>query len=60
MLGKGHKVMKVSRRDLPFVIAQGHPRCDDRCLHHDYRGNGGIAVLPPAGSAGVHRGAEHT
>ena len=26
MLGKeGHKVMKVSRRDLPFVIAQGIP-----------------------------------
>ena len=60
MLGKeGHKVMKVSRRDLPFVIAQG--------IHGATTVASTMIIAEMAGLlfchrriGGVHRGAEHT
>lgn len=61
MLGKeGHKVMKVSRRDLPFVIAQGIHGATTVASTMIIAEMAGIAVFATGGIGGVHRGAEHT
>lgn len=52
MLGKeGHKVMKVSRRDLPFVIAQGIHGATTVASTMIIAEMAGLLFLPPAGSA---------
>lgn len=61
MLGKeGHNVMKVSRRDLPFVIAQGIHGATTVASTMIIAEMAGIAVFATGGIGGVHRGAEHT
>lgn len=41
LLGReGHNVTKVSRRDLPFVVAAREKWRDYRCINHDYCSTG--------------------
>lgn len=61
LLGKeGHKVAKVSRRDLPFIVAAGKHGATTVASTMIIAEMAGIHVFATGGIGGVHRGAEHT
>lgn len=61
LLGKeGHAVTKVSRRDLPFVVAAGINGATTVASTMIIAAMAGIKVFATGGIGGVHRGAEHT
>lgn len=61
LLGKeGHKVAKVSRRDLPFIVAAGQHGATTVASTMIIAEMAGIHVFATGGIGGVHRGAEHT
>ncbi|HDT5146117.1 TPA: pseudouridine-5'-phosphate glycosidase [Klebsiella michiganensis] len=57
---KGHNVAKVSRRDLPFVVAAGLNGATTVASTMIIAAMAGIKVFATGGIGGVHRGAEHT
>lgn len=61
LLGReGHNVAKVSRRDLPFVVAAGLNGATTVASTMIISAMAGIKVFATGGIGGVHRGAEHT
>lgn len=61
LLGKeGHKVTKVSRRDLPFVVAAGQHGATTVASTMIIAALAGIKVFATGGIGGVHRGAQET
>lgn len=61
LLGReGHNVAKVSRRDLPFVVAAGLNGAITVASTMIIAAMAGIKVFATGGIGGVHRGAEHT
>ncbi|MER1975355.1 pseudouridine-5'-phosphate glycosidase [Pseudocitrobacter faecalis] len=61
LLGRdGHSVAKVSRRDLPFVVAAGINGATTVASTMIIAALAGIKVFATGGIGGVHRGAEHT
>ncbi|HFV7018950.1 TPA: pseudouridine-5'-phosphate glycosidase, partial [Escherichia coli] len=61
LLGReGHNVTKVSRRDLPFVVAAGKNGATTVASTMIIAALAGIRVFATGGIGGVHRGAEHT
>ncbi|PLL56726.1 pseudouridine-5-phosphate glycosidase [Klebsiella michiganensis] len=61
LLGReGHNVAKVSRRDLPFVVAAGLNGATTVASTMFIAAMAGIKVFATGGIGGVHRGAEHT
>ncbi|MEN0617010.1 pseudouridine-5'-phosphate glycosidase [Klebsiella indica] len=61
LLGReGHNVTKVSRRDLPFVVAAGLNGATTVAATMIIAAMAGINVFATGGIGGVHRGAEHT
>ena len=61
LLGReGHSVAKVSRRDLPFVVAAGLNGATTVASTMIIAALAGIKVFATGGIGGVHRGAEHT
>ncbi|HEY4468018.1 MAG TPA: pseudouridine-5'-phosphate glycosidase [Klebsiella sp.] len=61
LLGReGHNVTKVSRRDLPFVVAAGLNGATTVASTMIISAMAGIKVFATGGIGGVHRGAEHT
>ena len=61
LLGReGHAVTKVSRRDLPFVVAAGINGATTVASTMIIAAMAGIKVFATGGIGGVHRGAEHT
>jgi len=61
LLGKeGHSVAKVSRRDLPFIIAAGKNGATTVASTMIIAEMAGIHVFATGGIGGVHRGAEQT
>jgi pseudouridine-5'-phosphate glycosidase len=61
LLGKeGHKVAKVSRRDLPFIVVAGQHGATTVASTMIIAEMAGIHVFATGGIGGVHRGAEHT
>ena len=61
LLGReGHIVAKVSRRDLPFVVAAGLNGATTVASTMIIAAMAGIKVFATGGIGGVHRGAEHT
>lgn len=61
LLGReGHNVAKVSRRDLPFVVAAGLNGATTVASNMIIAAMAGIKVFATGGIGGVHRGAEHT
>ena len=61
LLGReGHNVAKVSRRDLPFVVAAGLNGATTVASTMIIAEMAGIKVFATGGIGGVHRGAEHT
>ncbi|CAH6636870.1 pseudouridine-5'-phosphate glycosidase [Pseudocitrobacter vendiensis] len=61
LLGReGHSVTKVSRRDLPFVVAAGINGATTVASTMIIAALAGIKVFATGGIGGVHRGAEHT
>ena len=61
LLGReGHNVAKVSRRDLPFVVAAGLNGATTVASTMIIAAMAGIKVFATGGIGGVHRGAEHT
>ena len=58
LLGTSPDAIKVSRRDLAYVLAQRRARRHHRGRHHDLRALAGIEVFVTGGIGGVHRGAE--
>ncbi|EQA0894994.1 pseudouridine-5'-phosphate glycosidase [Escherichia coli] len=63
LLGReGHNVTKVSRRDLPFVVAAGKNENGATTVASTMiiAALAGIKVFATGGIGGVHRGAEHT
>lgn len=60
LLGReGHNVAKVSRRDLPFVVAAGLNGATTVASTMIIAAMAGIKVFATGGIGGVHRGAEH-
>ena len=57
---EGHNVAKVSRRDLPFVVAAGLNGATTVASTMIIAAMAGIKVFATGGIGGVHRGAEHT
>ncbi|OCQ53453.1 Pseudouridine-5'-phosphate glycosidase [Photorhabdus australis subsp. thailandensis] len=57
---EGYKVTKVSRRDLPFVIAAGKNGATTVASTMIIAEMAGIKIFATGGIGGVHRGAEHT
>ncbi len=58
-LGKGgHSITKVSRRDLPFIVAQGKTGATTVASTMIIASMAGIRVFATGGIGGVHRGAE--
>lgn len=58
-LGKGgHSITKVSRRDLPFMVAQGKTGATTVASTMIIAAMAGIRVFATGGIGGVHRGAE--
>ena len=57
-LGTSPDAMKVSRRDLPFVVAQGRLGATTVAATMICAAMAGIAVFVTGGIGGVHRGAE--
>lgn len=61
LLGReGHNVAKVSRRDLPFIVAAGLNGATTVASTMIIAAMAGIKVFATGGIGGVHRGAEHT
>ena len=61
MLGKlGHNAIKVSRRDVPFVVAAGQSGATTVAATMMLAAMAGIAVFATGGIGGVHRGAAQT
>jgi len=61
MLGKlGHQAVKVSRRDVPFLVAAGQTGATTVAATMMLAAMAGIAVFATGGIGGVHRGAQHT
>ena len=61
LLGReGHNVAKVSRRDLPFVVAAGLNGATTVASTMIIAAMAGIKVFATGGIGGVHRGDEHT
>lgn len=61
LLGReGHAVTKVSRRDLPFVVAAGINGATTVASTMIIAAMAGIKLFATGGIGGVHRGAEHT
>lgn len=61
LLGReGHAVTKVSRRDLPFVVAAGINGATTVASTMIIAAMAGIKIFATGGIGGVHRGAEHT
>ncbi|MEO3991063.1 pseudouridine-5'-phosphate glycosidase [Pseudocitrobacter cyperus] len=61
LLGReGHNVTKVSRRDLPFVVAAGKNGATTVASTMIIAALAGIKVFATGGIGGVHRGAEQT
>ena len=61
LLGReGHSVAKVSRRDLPFIVAAGLNGATTVASTMIIASLAGIKVFATGGIGGVHRGAEHT
>ncbi|UUM33113.1 pseudouridine-5'-phosphate glycosidase [Vibrio japonicus] len=61
LLGReGHTVTKVSRRDLPFVMAAGKHGATTVASTMIIAAMAGISVFATGGIGGVHRGAEKT
>ncbi|WP_368767863.1 pseudouridine-5'-phosphate glycosidase [Klebsiella michiganensis] len=61
LLGReGHNVAKVSRRDLPFVVAAGLNGATTVASTMIIAAMAGIKVFATGGIGGVHRGADHT
>ena len=61
LLGRAvHNVAKVSRRDLPFVVAEGLNGATTVASTMIIAAMAGIKVFATGGIGGVHRGAEHT
>lgn len=61
LLGReGHSVTKVSRHDLPFVLAAGINGATTVASTMIIAALAGIKVFATGGIGGVHRGAEHT
>ncbi|PEN24678.1 pseudouridine-5'-phosphate glycosidase [Klebsiella grimontii] len=61
LLGReGHNVAKVSRRDLPFVVAAGLNGATTVASTMIIAAMAGIKVFATGGIGGVHRGAEYT
>ncbi|HDX9147679.1 TPA: pseudouridine-5'-phosphate glycosidase [Klebsiella michiganensis] len=61
LLGReGHNVAKVSRRDLPFVVAAGLNGATTVASTMIIAAMAGVKVFATGGIGGVHRGAEHT
>lgn len=61
LLGReGHNVTKVSRRDLPFVVAAGKNGATTVASTMIIAALAGIKVFATGGIGGVHRGTEHT
>lgn len=61
LLGReGHSVTKVSRRDLPFVVAAGKNGATTVASTMIIAALAGIKVFATGGIGGVHRGAQHT
>ncbi len=61
LLGKqGTSVIKVSRRDIPFVMAKGLNGATTVASTMYIAGLAGISVFATGGVGGVHRGAEKT
>lgn len=61
MLGKlGYNAVKVSRRDIPFVVAAGQSGATTVAATMALAAMAGIAVFATGGIGGVHRGAQHT
>ena len=61
LLGKeGHNVAKVSRRDLPFIVAAGKNGATTVASTMIIAEMAGIHVFATGGIGGVHRGAEQT
>jgi pseudouridine-5'-phosphate glycosidase len=57
---EGHRVAKVSRRDLPFVIASGKNGATTVASTMIIAKLAGISVFATGGIGGVHRGAQQT
>ena len=58
LLGKGgNAVPKVSRRDIPFIVAAGHSGATTVAATMLIAGMAGIRVFATGGIGGVHRGA---
>ncbi len=61
MLGKlGHQAIKVSRRDVPFVVAAGQSGATTVAATMMLAAMAGITVFATGGIGGVHRGAQQT
>jgi pseudouridine-5'-phosphate glycosidase len=54
----GHAITKVSRRDLPFIVAQGKTGATTVASTMIIAAMAGIRVFATGGIGGVHRGAE--
>ncbi|MGQ0711522.1 MAG: pseudouridine-5'-phosphate glycosidase [Rhodoferax sp.] len=60
-LGKsGREVVKVSRRDIPFIVAQGRTGATTVASTMIVAHMAGIRVFATGGIGGVHRGAQHS
>ncbi|WP_028535763.1 pseudouridine-5'-phosphate glycosidase [Paludibacterium yongneupense] len=57
---EGRSVLKVSRRDLPFVVAAGQTGATTVASTMIIAAMAGIRVFATGGIGGVHRGAEHS
>ena len=56
----GQSVAKCSRRDLPYVVAQGHHGATTVAATMIIADMAGIRVFATGGIGGVHRGAQHS
>ena len=59
-LARGEGVAKVSRRDLPLVLARGGPGATTVAATMICASRAGIRVFATGGIGGVHRGGEHS
>ncbi|SHE52143.1 pseudouridine-5'-phosphate glycosidase [Clostridium fallax] len=59
-LGKSKTVIKTSRRDIPFVVAEKKDGATTVAATMIISSLAGIKVFATGGIGGVHRGAEHT
>lgn len=59
-LGKGKEVIKTSRRDIPFIVANKKDGATTVASTMIIAELAGIKIFATGGIGGVHRGAEHT